>query len=116
MVDSRVNKCGFWLHVSTRFIEMIQVQQGRTILLIAHRLSTIKNADEILVLESGKIVERGNHSYLISQKGLYYKMVSAQELSGDHSKFLKLFQQVLGRDYHYFLLKHGAEINFLVSL
>ena len=47
------------------------VMQGRTTLVIAQRLRTIKNADEILVMQAGKIVEQGSHEQLISQEGLY---------------------------------------------
>jgi subfamily B ATP-binding cassette protein MsbA len=50
------------------------LMQNRTSLVIAHRLSTIQNADEILVLEKGSVVERGNHQYLMAQKGLYSKL------------------------------------------
>lgn len=51
----------------------------RTIVAIAHRLSTIKDADMILVIHEGEIVERGTHEELIEQKGFYYKMQQAQE-------------------------------------
>ena len=51
---------------------------GRTSFVIAHRLSTIENADLILVMVNGNIVEHGNHSELMSQKGIYYKMQTAQ--------------------------------------
>jgi len=51
----------------------------RTIIAIAHRLSTIKDADMILVIHEGEIVERGTHDELLEHKGLYYKMHSAQE-------------------------------------
>ncbi len=51
----------------------------RTIIAIAHRLSTIKDADMILVIHEGEIVERGTHEELIAQKGFYYKMHLAQE-------------------------------------
>ena len=53
------------------------LQAGRTTLVIAHRLSTIKNADQILVLENGKIVEQGTHKELIANKALYAKMHKA---------------------------------------
>jgi ATP-binding cassette, subfamily B, multidrug efflux pump len=54
------------------------LKKGRTTFIIAHRLSTIKNADQILVLDSGKIVERGNHNQLMQQKGKYYQMYQLQ--------------------------------------
>ena len=51
---------------------------GRTSFVIAHRLSTIENADLILVMVDGNIVEHGDHSELLAQKGIYYKMQTAQ--------------------------------------
>lgn len=51
---------------------------GRTAIVIAHRLSTVKNADQILVLEKGTIVERGNHEQLIAKRGAYYTLVKNQ--------------------------------------
>lgn len=51
---------------------------GRTTFIIAHRLSTIQKADQILVLDSGSIVERGNHQDLMSAKGSYYELVTLQ--------------------------------------
>jgi len=51
----------------------------RTIIAIAHRLSTIKEADQILVIHEGEIIERGKHAELMEQKGYYYKMQQAQE-------------------------------------
>ncbi len=56
------------------------VMKDRTSLVIAHRLSTIRHADEILVLQEGKIVERGNHEQLIQLNGYYKKLVDLQEL------------------------------------
>lgn len=52
--------------------------KGRTVVIIAHRLQTIKKADNILVLEAGKIIEEGKHSELMSKDGVYYKMVELQ--------------------------------------
>lgn len=52
--------------------------KGRTVIVIAHRLQTVKEADEILVLEGGKIVERGNHSELVDSNGIYAKMLELQ--------------------------------------
>jgi len=55
-----------------------KMRKGRTTIAIAHRLSTIQDADQILVLHKGEIVERGNHQELLVQKGLYYKMYLLQ--------------------------------------
>ena len=52
--------------------------EGRTVLVVAHRLSTVKNADQILVLEKGKIVEIGNHKTLTAKRGYYYNLVKNQ--------------------------------------
>lgn len=60
-----------------------QFFQGRTAVVIAHRLSTVKNADQILVLEHGEIVETGTHVELVAKKGRYYELVKNQlELGG----------------------------------
>lgn len=56
------------------------LMQNRTSLVIAHRLSTIRNADEIIVMQHGEIVERGNHESLIAQNGVYKKLVDMQEV------------------------------------
>lgn len=53
---------------------MDSLMVGRTVFVIAHRLSTVKNSDVIMVLEKGKVIERGNHEKLISQKGKYYQL------------------------------------------
>ncbi len=54
--------------------------QGKTSIIIAHRISTIKNADKILVMDKGEIVEQGNHSYLMELKGIYFELYEKQLL------------------------------------
>ncbi len=56
------------------------MMQNRTSLVIAHRLSTIRHADEIIVLQKGKIVERGTHDFLMNQNGFYRRLVEMQEV------------------------------------
>ena len=53
---------------------MDSLMKGRTVFIIAHRLSTVRNADVILVLEHGEIIERGNHDELLAQRGRYYQL------------------------------------------
>lgn len=60
---------------------LANMRQGRTTIAIAHRLSTIRDADLILVLDKGKIVERGNHEALIQQAGLYADMYKLQSMN-----------------------------------
>ncbi len=60
---------------------IINLMQDRTSLVIAHRLSTIRNADEIIVLQKGAIIERGTHDTLIAQNGFYKKLVEMQEIN-----------------------------------
>ena len=57
---------------------MDKLMEGRTSFIIAHRLSTIKNADLILVLNDGDVIEQGNHKELIDKKGFYYKLYNSQ--------------------------------------
>lgn len=61
---------------------MARIRTGRTTIAIAHRLSTIQDADQILVLQRGEIVERGTHQELLAQQGLYYKMYQLQQGNG----------------------------------
>ncbi len=65
--------------IDTRTEELVQrgmdnLMKGRTVFVIAHRLSTVQNSDAIMVLDHGKIIERGDHDELIAQKGTYYQL------------------------------------------
>jgi ABC-type multidrug transport system fused ATPase/permease subunit len=54
------------------------LMRGRTSIVIAHRLSTIKRVDEILVLDAGRVVERGSHEELLAKRGIYYNLYLLQ--------------------------------------
>lgn len=56
-----------------------QICQGRTVFIIAHRLSTVRNADLLVVVEKGRIIEQGSHQQLLTQKGAYYNLYMQQE-------------------------------------
>ena len=60
---------------------MDKLMKGRTTFVIAHRLSTVKNSDCIMVLEQGRIIERGNHDELIAQKGRYYQLYTGNAIA-----------------------------------
>ncbi len=65
--------------IDTRTEQLVQegtdrLMKGRTVFVIAHRLSTVQNADTIMVLDHGRVIERGNHNELIAQKGQYYSL------------------------------------------
>ncbi len=67
--------------IDTRTEEIVQrgmdaLMEGRTVFVIAHRLSTVQNSDVIMVLDHGRIIERGNHEELVSQKGTYYQLAT----------------------------------------
>jgi ABC-type multidrug transport system fused ATPase/permease subunit len=72
-------------HLVTQAIE--RAMEGRTTIVIAHRLSTIRNADQVLVLDQGTIVERGRHEALLQKGGSYSDLVRRQ-LSGIDGSFL----------------------------
>ena len=63
-----------------RLIEkgMDAIMEGRTVFVIAHRLSTVRNSNAIMVLEKGKVIERGSHDELLEQKGRYYQLYTGQ--------------------------------------
>ena len=63
---------------------------GRTSFVIAHRLSTIRNADQILVLKLGRVIERGTHQALMQQDGLYAKLARIQNTTFIEEGFDKL--------------------------
>jgi ATP-binding cassette subfamily B protein len=67
-----------------RIVENLQeFYRGRTVVVIAHRLSTVKNADQIVVLDGGRITERGTHAELAARRGSYYELVKNQLELGD---------------------------------
>ena len=55
-----------------------RLMEGRTCFIVAHRLSTIRNADLILVMDAGRIVEQGTHEQLLAKNGFYTKLYNAQ--------------------------------------
>jgi ATP-binding cassette subfamily B protein len=55
-----------------------QFFKDRTVIVVAHRLSTVKNADQIVVLEGGEIVEKGTHPDLVGRRGIYFNLVKDQ--------------------------------------
>jgi ATP-binding cassette subfamily B protein len=57
---------------------LLKLMEGRTSFVIAHRLSTIRNADQILVINNGQLIERGNHKQLLDAKGFYYNLYTSQ--------------------------------------
>ncbi len=70
-------------NVDTRTEELVQkamdeLSKNRTSFIIAHRLSTIKNADNILVMKDGNIIEKGNHNELMKQNGFYASLYNSQ--------------------------------------
>jgi len=62
---------------------LLQLMKGRTSFVIAHRLSTIRNADQVLVIDDGRIVERGTHDTLLAQRGFYHRLYMSQFARAD---------------------------------
>ena len=72
--------------IDTRTEQMVQrgmdsIMKGRSTFVIAHRLSTIRNADMIIVMDHGRIIERGTHSKLLAQKGKYYQLYTGNQIN-----------------------------------
>ena len=72
--------------IDTRTEKLVQkgmdaLMKGRTNFVIAHRLSTVKNSDCIIVLEQGRIIEKGTHDQLIEQKGKYYQLYTGNAVT-----------------------------------
>jgi len=57
---------------------LLKLMQGRTSFVIAHRLSTIRNADQLLVIDDGRIIERGTHESLLAEGGFYHRLYMSQ--------------------------------------
>ena len=57
---------------------LLKLMEGRTAFVIAHRLSTIRSADQVLVIDGGRIIERGDHESLLAQEGFYYNLYMSQ--------------------------------------
>jgi ATP-binding cassette subfamily B protein len=74
-VDTRTEK-----HIQEA---MLRLMEGRTSFVIAHRLSTIREADKILVIDDGEIIERGTHQELLDKKGFYHNLYMSQ-FKGQH--------------------------------
>jgi ABC-type multidrug transport system fused ATPase/permease subunit len=70
-------------HLVQEAIERAMI--NRTVLVIAHRLSTVRNADLVIVIDHGTIVEQGTHDSLIAQDGIYKKLVLRQLMAGNSS-------------------------------
>ena len=72
--------------IDTRTEQLVQegmdrLMKGRTTFVIAHRLSTVRNSDCIMVLEQGRIIERGTHDQLIEEKGRYYQLYTGNAIA-----------------------------------
>jgi ATP-binding cassette subfamily B multidrug efflux pump len=76
-VDTRTEK-----HIQEA---MLRLMTGRTSFVIAHRLSTIRDADQILVIDGGQIIERGTHEELLGKGGVYYQLYASQFRTHAHA-------------------------------
>ena len=67
--------------------ELREVMSQRTTILIAHRISTVRDADHIIVMDEGRIIEQGDHDSLVDQDGIYAEMFRRQHLAAELDKF-----------------------------
>ena len=110
--------------VDTRLELLIQkamknLMKGRTSFVIAHRLSTIQEADKILVLKDGQIIEQGNHQSLLADKGFYYELYNSQfsnKKSGISSCHQKRFEKAFSASFSYSLLLLHKRLTFLQQI
>ena len=83
-LSERAPMCGVPYHAVDTYVEKLiergldGLMRGRTVFVIAHRLSTVRNSDVIMVLDHGRIIERGSHEKLIAEKGQYYQLYTGQ--------------------------------------
>jgi len=73
-------------HQVQKALDHLIKQAGQTIVVIAHRLSTIKDADEIIVIKKGLVMERGNHDELVRLDGIYKKLIERQLMAFEFEK------------------------------
>lgn len=67
--------CSTELHIQEA---LLRLMAGRTAFVMAHRLSTIRQADQVLVIDNGRLIERGTHESLLAQEGFYYNLYMSQ--------------------------------------
>ena len=76
-------------HIVLPLVSIAALTKGKTLLVIAHRLATIEQADQILVVDDGRIVEKGTHAQLIAQPGIYREIYDIQMRADDRALILE---------------------------
>ena len=77
-IPKRDGKAGLYMETEQEIQKMLSGLTSTTKIIIAHRISAVRNADEIIVLDKGAVVERGTHEQLLAQRGLYYETYETQ--------------------------------------